>query len=322
MINFEQFLVLLATLLFWNTLGMAITVVCRFAEKAPTFYSDAKASLEKMAEFYSNTLASFKGKKTILVIVSILVMSASWIFFVFFDRYDYSPNTTGLKDWVDVAVYFNNILSPLFLLLTIILLLMTWSTNRKELKAMTEFQDRQLLHSQVADFCADSLTHYERLASGVSIKTLRQSVDDFNLVSKKDSILIYVGGLTSEQEKTQKSLLEVITKFESDKFAHPIIVTLYFACYCKRQSVVPKEVDSLYFFICYCILKEHQIFKQVLPDVKYLKLLCESAKKYDEKYLDIYNIVSFKLGSDYLIFIFICVLLKKAILAKKNCLSF
>jgi len=47
--------------------------------------------------------------------------------------FNYLPETTDLTGWANTAIYFNNIFSPIFLLISVILIYLTWKTSKIEL---------------------------------------------------------------------------------------------------------------------------------------------------------------------------------------------
>lgn len=70
----------------------------------------------------------FVGFLTILVVVVVTV----FVHFGYF--FDYTPSSTNLEGWMNTAIYFNNVFSPILLLLSILLLYLTWQTTKKELQ--------------------------------------------------------------------------------------------------------------------------------------------------------------------------------------------
>lgn len=73
-----------------------------------------------------------------IIILGLIIASV----FIHFDKYfNYTPQDTTLDDWLKTASYFNNVLSPFLLLLSIILLFLTWRTTRSELKATNDNLD-------------------------------------------------------------------------------------------------------------------------------------------------------------------------------------
>ncbi|WP_157863176.1 hypothetical protein [Pseudoalteromonas translucida] len=85
------------------------------------------------------------GEKGLFILFLVLFLVLGFLD-TFFNRFTYNLNTP-IQNWVDTAVYFNNALSPILLLATVILLYWTWKDNRKELaatkKALVEQSDTQ-----------------------------------------------------------------------------------------------------------------------------------------------------------------------------------
>ncbi|TMP39351.1 hypothetical protein [Pseudoalteromonas rubra] len=62
-----------------------------------------------------------------------LLLAVAIILIEYFDKFGFDPNNRNIKDWVDGAVYLNNMLTPILLLATIYLLYRTWLTSKQEL---------------------------------------------------------------------------------------------------------------------------------------------------------------------------------------------
>ncbi|MBG9993055.1 hypothetical protein HHE94_02040 [Pseudoalteromonas arctica] len=70
---------------------------------------------------------------TVITIVSISTVVSSIFILFFFYRFNFNLNTP-IKNWIDTATYFNNLLSPLFLFVTIMLLYWTWRDTKNGLE--------------------------------------------------------------------------------------------------------------------------------------------------------------------------------------------
>lgn len=76
--------------------------------------------------------------KFFIAVVVVFALTVSWIFY---SRFGFNLEV-DLKTWVSTASYFNNILSPVFVFTTIILLYRTWSDNKSELEAIKEQNEK------------------------------------------------------------------------------------------------------------------------------------------------------------------------------------
>ncbi|MCO7187603.1 MULTISPECIES: hypothetical protein [unclassified Pseudoalteromonas] len=82
-----------------------------------------------------------------------LFLSVAIILIEYFDKFGFDPNNRNIKDWVDGAVYLNNMLTPILLLATIYLLYRTWLTSKQELAQTQDIlrkkEDLELLRSRI-----------------------------------------------------------------------------------------------------------------------------------------------------------------------------
>ena len=62
----------------------------------------------------------------------ILIIVIFGVFIHFSNYFDYKPASTDLAGWMNTAIYFNNVFSPILLLLSILLLYLTWNTSKKD----------------------------------------------------------------------------------------------------------------------------------------------------------------------------------------------
>ena len=74
----------------------------------------------------------------------ILIIVIFGVFIHFSNYFDYKPASTDLAGWMNTAIYFNNVFSPILLLLSILLLYLTWNTSKKELQDSKYIFKKQL----------------------------------------------------------------------------------------------------------------------------------------------------------------------------------
>ncbi|ASM54114.1 hypothetical protein PNIG_a2053 [Pseudoalteromonas nigrifaciens] len=100
-----------------------------------------------------------KSKKNYGAIIAIVIATISSVISLglFFYRFGFDFSAT-ITDWINTATYFNNLLSPIFLFITILLLYWTWrdtkealeiqsnelSLQRRELKSNRSIHEKQL----------------------------------------------------------------------------------------------------------------------------------------------------------------------------------
>jgi len=89
------------------------------------------------------SLTIFKAHKGLALIIVIFSLTLV-IVGIFFDRFNFNLNTP-LKNWVDTAVYINNILSPILLSATVLLLYWTWKDTKRGL----DLQRSDILYTSV-----------------------------------------------------------------------------------------------------------------------------------------------------------------------------
>lgn len=107
-----------------------------------------------------------KSKKNYGAIIAIVIATISSVISLglFFYRFGFDFSAT-ITDWVNTATYFNNLLSPIFLFITILLLYWTWrdtkkaleiqskelSLQRRELKSNRSIHEKQLQTQKLKD---------------------------------------------------------------------------------------------------------------------------------------------------------------------------
>ncbi|MBS3796670.1 hypothetical protein [Pseudoalteromonas sp. BDTF-M6] len=79
-------------------------------------------------------------------LVAIAVVYSVGTLVVFLLYFDINPSLP-MSDWVNTAVYFNNILSPVFLLITIFLVYFTYRDNKAELQGTRQLIKNQIEHA-------------------------------------------------------------------------------------------------------------------------------------------------------------------------------
>ena len=152
-----------------------------------------------------------KSKKNYGAIIAIVIATISSVISLglFFYRFGFDFSAT-ITDWVNTATYFNNLLSPIFLFITILLLYWTWrdtkealeiqsnelSAQRQELRRNRSIQKRQLKTQKLKD----DLDIFSRRVNDLNIK--------FNEENRK---------ILKASENTIKNLVHITSKaFDED----------------------------------------------------------------------------------------------------------
>lgn len=78
----------------------------------------------------------------LIILISLVIGGVTYHFNLYFD---YNPKNVSLEGWSNVAIYFNNALSPLLMLLSVILLFLTWRTSKLELEKTQLALNSQIL---------------------------------------------------------------------------------------------------------------------------------------------------------------------------------
>jgi hypothetical protein len=91
----------------------------------------------------SSTLNERYGLVVFLIIlIGLVIGGVTYHFNLYFD---YNPKKVSLEGWSNVAIYFNNALTPLLMLLSVILLFLTWRTSKFELEKTQLALNSQIL---------------------------------------------------------------------------------------------------------------------------------------------------------------------------------
>ncbi|ATG58232.1 MULTISPECIES: hypothetical protein [Pseudoalteromonas] len=87
--------------------------------------------IKPFINFISDILNRIHTTKGLHVVLIVLVLT--WFSLdVFFDRFKYNLDVP-IQNWIDTAVYFNNLLSPVLLFATVLLLYWTWQDTKRGL---------------------------------------------------------------------------------------------------------------------------------------------------------------------------------------------
>ena len=92
-----------------------------------------------------------KKANKITVFVGLMLLCLALFVCFFFKQFDFNLNTP-IQNWIDTAVYFNNILSPLFLFMTVFLLYYTWRDTKNGL----ELQRKDTLYHSIINTLAQA----------------------------------------------------------------------------------------------------------------------------------------------------------------------
>lgn len=98
-----------------------------------------KSMINKIGDIF-NRLYITKGLNVVITVLLFIWVSID----TFFDRFKYNLNTP-LENWIDTAVYFNNLLTPVLLLATVFLLYWTW----KDTKTALDLQQQELSENRL-----------------------------------------------------------------------------------------------------------------------------------------------------------------------------
>ncbi|KZY60864.1 hypothetical protein A3733_24520 [Pseudoalteromonas shioyasakiensis] len=200
-----------------------------------------------------------------LIIVGLLVLIIAGIFIHFSVYFEYLPNTVTLDGWVKTASYFNNVLSPILLTISITLIYLTWATSRRE------FQDtKHLLTAQNSDLKAqikeqefknefDIFSNRMRsLASRINIPvndqiksfaymSLITHLDEFDYKSKVGSWIPEVEKIDSIEEIAkyiQKFIMDYQVDLASSIYAYLLVggrsldMKVQVDTYCKNMEII------------------------------------------------------------------------------------
>lgn len=140
-----------------------------------------KSMINKIGE-HVNRLYITKGFNVVITVLLFIWVSID----TFFDRFKYNLNTP-LENWIDTAVYFNNLLTPVLLLATVFLLYWTWKDTKTALDLQQQelSENRLLFKEQIENQKhKDSLDIYSRRVAELSKK--------FDLPIKSESLNLRV----------------------------------------------------------------------------------------------------------------------------------
>lgn len=90
-----------------------------------------------------------------IVVVATAIIVGAIALLIFYQRFDYNTETP-IENWVNTAVYFNNLLSPIFLFITILLLYWTWKDTKSGLQQQNNDNNFHIVMNSTSKF-ADEL---------------------------------------------------------------------------------------------------------------------------------------------------------------------
>ncbi|KPV93944.1 hypothetical protein AN214_04043 [Pseudoalteromonas sp. P1-9] len=109
----------------------------------------------------------FKEYKSVLFFSIVILTISLTVAKIFYGRFGFDIEAE-LSDWVDYAVYFNNALSPVMLIVTVILIFLTLHINKREVSLLTE-QNKKILE----------LTEQVEIYKGIK-PLIEESIEEMN----------------------------------------------------------------------------------------------------------------------------------------------
>jgi len=104
-----------------------------------------------------------RDKLLLVSFITILVVVVVAVFVHFGSFFDYMPDSTDLEGWMNTAVYFNNVFSPFFLLLSVTLLYLTWITTKSELVETRKLLLNQMKSQEKKEFIENTIRKSKKL---------------------------------------------------------------------------------------------------------------------------------------------------------------
>tara|TARA_B100000700_G_scaffold65172_1_gene71980 strand:+ start:2740 stop:3663 length:924 start_codon:yes stop_codon:yes gene_type:complete len=176
---------------------------------------------------------SFPSKHGLHSVIFAVLASTVFVF-EFFNNFDLNLNTP-IKNWVDTATYFNNILSPILLFASILLLYRTWKDSKEalELQRTELIENKEIFQQQLsAQKFKDDLEIFSRRINALDkkfvsvineseikyaitkfLEELNSTFDFDSSVSLLDKFYLKVKGCTEVVESTNEEKVSFLVQF-------------------------------------------------------------------------------------------------------------
>tara|TARA_B100000700_G_scaffold65172_1_gene71979 strand:+ start:1805 stop:2713 length:909 start_codon:yes stop_codon:yes gene_type:complete len=243
----------------------------------------------------------------------LLIIVIFGVFIHFSNYFDYKPASTDLAGWMNTAIYFNNVFSPILLLLSILLLYLTWHTSKKQLKESNTFLEEQIhntnyiskrehlvvllnsiskKYSEDVEFGSNFSEHVsEQILKGLMPKVVENDPKKYFGLDKKDLNALKITEFLEESRRTLGKV-DVINMIS-------IFLRFYYPQNIGERNLKNKAFGA--YMLCFCYLSSPLILSNIRM---YREFLINSlSTKNDDEFKLLSQIILCQLSKEFIVYL-------------------
>ena len=178
-----------------------------------------------------------KKNYSAIIVLFIAVLSVGLSILIFYQRFDFKFDAP-IKSWVDTATYFNNLLSPLFLFITILLLYWTWKDTRIGFQQQSEDNAYKYIIDSTSQFAESFKSEISRSLDGEEPK-----IRYMNILGQSYTLF-----LTGNLKITNDELEDIYTAYRENISYVSVAATFFFKQYSQINGEKHKASFKLHLF--------------------------------------------------------------------------
>lgn len=163
---------------------------------------------------------------------------------VFFTHFEFDLNVE-IKNWVDTATYFNNVLSPCYLLISVYLIYKTWKSNEKEFKELRDQNKEFKEKDELKDLYQSTLPLLQSAIEQFKNNTGKIYVCSVNhLINKQNSIAVYDVDLGKMKEGCDRFITYQYDKSYENKCNIDLPIEFFQKCSLLKNNTMESDLMS------------------------------------------------------------------------------
>jgi len=216
-------------------------------------YKKLKICFSKSYRSFKKKIKKFPSEHGLHSVIFAVIASSVFIY-EFFDHFQFNLRTP-IKNWVDTATYFNNILSPILFFASILLLYRTWKDTkqaldfqRTELKIQRENFEKQIKNQEVKDKLEIFSRRVRELSDKFTNKKVKDLLADLEFSRRMSELTVNsidndIISVFRVNESSSTSIQEAVKEYDKNKFS-----ALFTRSYCYVSSITLESVFSEFFY--------------------------------------------------------------------------
>lgn len=250
--------------------------------------------------------------KAALLYALILLFSISISIVFYFWNFDLSFSAPH-QNWVDTSVYFNNLLSPLLLIITSWLIFLTWQSNKEEIRLMTEAQSKRDMSDKLIQYGNKVAEHSNVFLDGVKHTTFTRTLDESKNgqgVMKYDEelfqeIVLFKDCANYDDEIHSFKIMNLSFSQEITANLRPNMITHYLMLFLRADDDERKKGTKFFFALC-CFMNEYNGFASGSTYAFYLKDIYDSVMDFKDKSRQFLSCIQFNTQPTHIEFLYFC----------------